>query len=123
MVIVLVARDHLAIIFSSSKEMQEAVADLAHLLGITMVLNSVQPVISGIALIRIMDLVYHCRNKDNNIVPFFLLAGVAVGGGWQALVAYINLGCYYIFGLPLGYLLGYVAKLGTKVTSISNKKL
>ncbi|KAK4350875.1 hypothetical protein RND71_030188 [Anisodus tanguticus] len=69
-----------------SKEMQEAVADLAYLLGITMVLNSVQPVISG----------------------------VAVGGGWQALVAYINLGCYYIFGLPLGYLLGYVAKLGTK---------
>ncbi|XP_055828350.1 protein DETOXIFICATION 35-like [Solanum dulcamara] len=86
MVIVLVARDHLAIIFSSSKEMQEAVADLAFLLGITMVLNSVQPVISG----------------------------VAIGGGWQALVAYINLGCYYIFGLPLGYLLGYVAKLGTK---------
>ncbi|KAM3319950.1 protein DETOXIFICATION 35 isoform X1 [Capsicum chacoense] len=86
MVIVLVARDHLAIIFSSSKEMQKAVADLAFLLGITMVLNSVQPVISG----------------------------VAIGGGWQALVAYINLGCYYIFGLPLGYLLGYAAKLGTK---------
>ncbi|KAL0315138.1 UNVERIFIED_CONTAM: protein DETOXIFICATION 35 [Sesamum calycinum] len=43
------------------------------LLGITMVLNSVQPVISG----------------------------VAVGGGWQALVAYINLGSYNIFGFPL----------------------
>lgn len=50
----------------------------------------------------------------------FPLAGVAIGGGWQALVAYINLGCYYIFGLPLGYLLGYAAKLGTKVTKISN---
>ncbi|KAL0289719.1 UNVERIFIED_CONTAM: protein DETOXIFICATION 34 [Sesamum radiatum] len=43
------------------------------LLGITMVLNSVQPVISG----------------------------VAVGVGWQAPVAYINLGSYNIFGLPL----------------------
>lgn len=52
MVIVLVARDHLAIIFSNSKEMQEAVADLAYLLGITMVLNSVQPVISGIPLLQ-----------------------------------------------------------------------
>ncbi|KAJ0042294.1 hypothetical protein Pint_17511 [Pistacia integerrima] len=51
-----------------------------------MVLNSVQPVISG----------------------------VAIGGGWQALVAYINLGSYYVFGLPLGYLLGYEAKLGVK---------
>ncbi|KAJ6724736.1 MULTIDRUG RESISTANCE PROTEIN [Salix viminalis] len=40
-----------------------------------MVLNSVQPVISG----------------------------VAIGGGWQALVAYINIGCYYVFGLPLGF--------------------
>lgn len=38
-----------------------------------------------------------------------------MGGGWQALVAYINLGSYYIFGLPLGFILGYVAKLGAKV--------
>ncbi|CAN4101426.1 unnamed protein product [Withania somnifera] len=86
MVVVLVAREHLAVIFTSSKVMQHAVGDLSYLLGITMVLNSVQPVISG----------------------------VAVGGGWQALVAYINLGCYYIFGLPLGFILGYVAKFGAK---------
>jgi MATE family multidrug resistance protein len=52
-----------------------------------MVLNSVQPVVSG----------------------------VAVGGGWQGLVAYINLGCYYIFGLPLGYLLGYKFNFGVGV--------
>ncbi|KAK4384335.1 protein DETOXIFICATION 35 [Sesamum angolense] len=71
-------------VFTNSKEMQKAVAQLSGFLGVTMLLNSVQPVISG----------------------------VAVGGGWQALVAYINLACYYIFGLPLGYLLGYVAKLG-----------
>ena len=50
---------------------------VAHRLGVTMVLNSVQPVISG----------------------------VAIGGGWQALVAYINLGCYYALGFCLGYLL------------------
>lgn len=30
-------------------------------------------------------------------------------------MAYINIGCYYLFGLPLGYLLGYVAELGVKV--------
>lgn len=84
MVVVLSARDYLAVIFTDSKDMQHAVAKLAGLLGITMVLNSVQPVISG----------------------------VAVGGGWQALVAYINLGSYYVFGLPLGFVLGYVAKFG-----------
>lgn len=84
MVLILINRDHFAIIFTSSKELQEAVARLAYLLGLTMVLNSVQPVISG----------------------------VAVGAGWQALVAYINFGCYYIFGLPLGFVMGYIAKWG-----------
>ena len=46
---------------------------------------------------------------------YFIVIGVAVGGGWQALVAYINLGCYYILGIPLGYLLGYKANLGVQV--------
>lgn len=31
-------------------------------------------------------------------------------------MAYINLGCYYVFGLPLGYVLGYVAHLGVSVS-------
>lgn len=30
-------------------------------------------------------------------------------------MAYINVGCYYLFGLPLGYILGNVAELGVKV--------
>lgn len=86
MVVVMLTKDYFSILFTSSKDLQQAVSRLAFLLGITMVLNSVQPVISG----------------------------VAIGGGWQALVAYINLGCYYIFGLPLGYLLGFYANLGVK---------
>ncbi|TMW91013.1 hypothetical protein EJD97_014918 [Solanum chilense] len=84
MISVLAVRNHLAILYTNSKDLQRAVADLAWLLGITMVLNSVQPVISG----------------------------VAIGGGWQGLVAYINLGSYYVFGIPLGYTLGYVANFG-----------
>lgn len=47
----------------------------------------------------------------------FVHTGVAVGGGWQGLVAYINLACYYIFGLPLGFLLGYKLNLGVEVIS------
>ncbi|XP_057495732.1 protein DETOXIFICATION 34-like isoform X2 [Actinidia eriantha] len=83
MCVIMSTRNHFAVIFTDSKEMQKAVAHLAYLLAITMVLNSVQPVISG----------------------------VAVGGGWQSLVAYINLFCYYIVGLPLGFLLGYKTSL------------
>ncbi|KAL0359258.1 UNVERIFIED_CONTAM: protein DETOXIFICATION 35 [Sesamum angustifolium] len=90
MIIVRATRNQLAKIFTHSKEMQRAVAHLSSFLGITMLLNSIQPVISG----------------------------VAVGGGWQALVAYINLACYYIFGLPLGYLLGHVANLGVEYNGI-----
>ncbi|XP_004309190.1 PREDICTED: protein TRANSPARENT TESTA 12-like [Fragaria vesca subsp. vesca] len=67
-----------------SEDMQRAVARLAYLLGVTMLLNSATQV----------------------------LTGVAVGGGWQVMVAYINLGCYYLFGLPLAILLGFKAKLG-----------
>lgn len=50
MIVVLVTRNHLSIIFTDSKDMQRAVAHLSGLLGITMVLNSVQPVISGTPL-------------------------------------------------------------------------
>ncbi|CAL5000505.1 unnamed protein product [Urochloa decumbens] len=84
MALVLVFRDSFSVIFTSDADLRRAVSKIAALLGLTMVLNSVQPVISG----------------------------VAVGGGWQGLVAYINLGCYYIFGLPLGYLLGYYFNFG-----------
>ncbi|XP_020112900.1 protein DETOXIFICATION 35-like [Ananas comosus] len=86
MVLILAFRNNFAVIFTSDAELQKAVADIAYLLAVTMVLNSIQPVISG----------------------------VAVGGGWQALVAYINLGCYYIFGLPLGFLLGYLFHWGVQ---------
>ncbi|KNA22198.1 hypothetical protein SOVF_035990 [Spinacia oleracea] len=84
MVLILFARDHFAVIYTDSKVLQQAVSKLAWLLGITMVLNSVQPVVSG----------------------------VAIGGGWQGIVAKLNLLCYYGFGLPLGYYLGYVADFG-----------
>ncbi|TQD82956.1 hypothetical protein C1H46_031466 [Malus baccata] len=86
MILILITKDYFAVLFTTSKELQHSVSNLAVLLGVTMILNSVQPVISG----------------------------VAIGGGWQGLVAYINLGSYYIFGLPLGIVLGYVADWGVK---------
>jgi MATE family multidrug resistance protein len=38
--------------------------------------------------------------------------GVAVGSGWQSYVAWINIGCYYVIGVPFGVLLGWVFNLG-----------
>src|SRR5690242_16856425 len=34
-----------------------------------------------------------------------LMKGVGVGCRWQAMVAYINVGCYYFIGITLGVLL------------------
>ncbi|KAK6938760.1 hypothetical protein RJ641_032268 [Dillenia turbinata] len=58
----------------------------ASLLAVTVLLNSLQPVLSG----------------------------VAVGAGWQSIVAYINIACYYIVGLPAGILLGFTFDLGAE---------
>ncbi|KAK9290341.1 hypothetical protein L1049_008508 [Liquidambar formosana] len=84
--LVLAFRQSISYIFSNSIEVAHAVADLSILLGFTLLLNSIQPVLSG----------------------------VAVGAGWQSTVAYINIICYYLIGLPFGLLLGYVAKLTVK---------
>ncbi|RLN08412.1 protein DETOXIFICATION 35-like isoform X1 [Panicum miliaceum] len=86
MAVVLAYRNSFAVLFTGDRAMQAAVGKVAYLLAVTTVLNSVQPVISG----------------------------VAIGGGWQALVAYINLGCYYALGLPLGFCLGYLLRLGAQ---------
>lgn len=45
----------------------------------------------------------------------FSCEGVAVGAGWQWIVAYINIGCYYIVGLPAGILLGFTFGFGVTV--------
>ncbi|KAJ0575098.1 putative multi antimicrobial extrusion protein [Helianthus annuus] len=85
-VIVLSARDVISYAFTGGEIVANAVSDLCPLLAITIVLNGIQPVLSG----------------------------VAVGCGWQAYVAYVNVGCYYIVGIPLGFLLGFHFNLGVK---------
>ncbi|KAM4121550.1 hypothetical protein ACJW30_01G013100 [Castanea mollissima] len=83
-IIILIFHDEFANIFTSNTEVVQEVDKLLYLLGATILLNSVQPVLSG----------------------------VAIGSGWQALVAYVNLGCYYIIGLPLGVIMGWVFNVG-----------
>ncbi|VVB18118.1 unnamed protein product [Arabis nemorensis] len=83
-VIIMIFHNQIAWIFTSSEEVLMAVNKLTLLLAFTVLLNSIQPVLSG----------------------------VAVGSGWQSYVAYINLGCYYCIGVPLGILMGWVFKFG-----------
>ncbi|KAL9174049.1 hypothetical protein ABFS82_02G026900 [Erythranthe guttata] len=83
---ILATRDYFPILFSNKDEVIKETSKLGYFLAATIFLNSVQPV----------------------------LHGVAVGAGWQLSVALINIGCYYIFGLPFGALLGYKLDLGVK---------
>uniref|UniRef100_A0A0E0D303 Protein DETOXIFICATION n=1 Tax=Oryza meridionalis TaxID=40149 RepID=A0A0E0D303_9ORYZ len=85
-VVILCLRNYISYLFTEGEVVSNAVADLCPLLAITLILNGIQPVLSG----------------------------VAVGCGWQQFVAYVNIGCYYIVGVPLGVLLGFVFKLGVK---------
>ncbi|GLT52535.1 hypothetical protein SLA2020_258700 [Shorea laevis] len=85
-IVVYMFRNVISYAFTSGTTVAEAVAELSPLLAPSIILSGIQPVLSG----------------------------VAVGCGWQAFVAYVNVGCYYIIGIPLGCLLGFKLGLGTK---------
>ena len=85
-IVVLLLRDVISYVFTEGEEVAAAVSDLCPLLALSIVLNGIQPVLSG----------------------------VAVGCGWQTFVAYVNVGCYYGVGIPLGSVLGFYFKLSAK---------
>ncbi|KAM3701480.1 hypothetical protein ACJW31_05G176700 [Castanea mollissima] len=85
-IVVLSLRHVISYAFTSGETVANAVSELCPYLAVTLILNGVQPVLSG----------------------------VAVGCGWQAFVAYVNVGCYYVVGVPLGCVLGFKFDLGAK---------
>uniref|UniRef100_A0A0E0KGI0 Protein DETOXIFICATION n=1 Tax=Oryza punctata TaxID=4537 RepID=A0A0E0KGI0_ORYPU len=83
MAVFFIWRTQLPRFFSDDADVLRESAKLGYLLAATIFLNSIQPVLSG----------------------------VAIGAGWQSLVAFINIGCYYLVGIPLGVLFGFKLKL------------
>ncbi|TKY58688.1 TRANSPARENT TESTA protein 12 [Spatholobus suberectus] len=82
--ILIIFREQYPILFSNDSDVREMVVKLTPMLALCIVVNNVQPVLSG----------------------------VAVGAGWQAAVAYVNIACYYLFGIPLGLIFGFKLNLG-----------
>ncbi|XP_027347648.1 protein DETOXIFICATION 29 [Abrus precatorius] len=82
--VLIIFRNQYPFLFSNDSEVREMVMELTPMLALCIVINNVQPVLSG----------------------------VAVGAGWQAVVAYVNIACYYLFGIPLGLILGYKFDFG-----------
>lgn len=82
-ILCLVFEHLISYLFTSDEQVAEAISSLSTLLAFSILFNSIQPVLSG----------------------------VAIGAGFQSTVAIINLGSYYAVGLPLGAVLGYVLHL------------
>ncbi|KDP33026.1 hypothetical protein JCGZ_13057 [Jatropha curcas] len=95
--------------------------------------------VAGAEAIIISTLIFSCRHilgyaysNDKQVVSYIsimaplislsvimdslqaVLSGVARGCGWQHIGAYINLGAFYLVGLPVGAVLGFVAHLRGK---------
>lgn len=86
--VLIIFRRQYPALFSNDTEVQNLVMELTPMLAFCIIINNVQPVLSG----------------------------VAIGAGWQSAVAYVNLACYYLFGVPLGLILGYKVNLGVMVS-------
>ncbi|KAF5761330.1 putative multi antimicrobial extrusion protein [Helianthus annuus] len=85
-VLCLVFGEKVACLFTDDDRVANEVSDLSLLLSLSILFNSIGPVLSG----------------------------VAVGAGMQGVVAIVNLVCFYLIGIPLGVLLGYFTTLGVK---------
>ncbi|KAL2519593.1 MATE efflux family protein [Abeliophyllum distichum] len=84
--ILLVTTKQYPTMFSNSSEVKHLVEELTPMLGICILFTNVQ----------------------------YALTGVATGAGWQVPVAYINVGFYFLLGVPLGVLMAYKFKMGIK---------
>ncbi|PUZ55312.1 hypothetical protein GQ55_5G202500 [Panicum hallii var. hallii] len=82
----LAARRLVGIAYSSEEEVVSSVAAMVPLVCITVVTDCVQGALSG----------------------------VARGCGWQHLGAYVNLGSFYLLGIPMAILLGFVLHMGAR---------
>ncbi|XP_050206567.1 protein DETOXIFICATION 29 [Mercurialis annua] len=85
-IILILSREKYPSLFSSDPQVKQLVNDLTPLLALCIIINNIQPVLSG----------------------------VAIGAGWQGIVAYVNIGCYYVFGIPMGLILGYKVGWGVR---------
>ncbi|XP_006359543.1 protein DETOXIFICATION 16-like [Solanum tuberosum] len=95
-------------------------------------LVATEGVIAAIVLIFVRKLWGYCYSTEEEVVSYVaqmlvllagshfldgiqsVLSGTARGCGWQKTGALVNLGAYYLFGIPAGVILAFVYHLGGK---------
>ncbi|XP_071710859.1 protein DETOXIFICATION 14-like [Rutidosis leptorrhynchoides] len=80
------SRSVLGYVFGNEKELVDYVKDITLLLCFTLFADAIQAILSG----------------------------VSRGSGWQHIGAYINLGSYYLIGIPMALVLGFLLNLKGK---------
>ncbi|KAK4490545.1 hypothetical protein RD792_001227 [Penstemon davidsonii] len=97
--------------------------------SVVMALSIVEFVIASIVLFFCRSILGYSFSNEKGVVnyvkdmtPFLcasvimdslqaVLSGVARGSGWQHIGAYVNLGAYYLVGIPVSFILGFVLGL------------
>ncbi|KAJ1382921.1 Multi antimicrobial extrusion protein [Sesbania bispinosa] len=84
--IIFACRQVLGYVFSNEQDVVDYVTDMVPLLSLSVILDTLHGTLSGIAR----------------------------GCGWQHLGAYVNLGAYYVLGIPIAAILGFLVQLRGK---------
>lgn len=115
-------------LFSADNEVRSLVKQLTPLLALSILVNSIQPTLSGNNLfsnkhainfsdfVTILFTIYSWHNMYVHVYFLGKHSGVAIGIGWQGAVAYVNIACYYLLGIPLGLVMGYKFNMGVTVS-------
>ncbi|KAH1075615.1 hypothetical protein J1N35_027943 [Gossypium stocksii] len=104
---------------------------------VVLVLGVSQGILVGLALVLMRNVLGYAYSNDTSVVRYVstmvpilaasniidgvqcALSGIVRGCGWQKIGAYINLGSYYLVGIPLAIVLAFVFHIGVMVNNIS----
>jgi len=108
--------------YSNDMEVVDYVSSIAPLLCVSVSADSLIGALSGWSLqnLLLLCIYIYIYVKQNTIVDCCIYiyrwtcVGVARGGGFQQIGAYVNLGAYYLVGIPIGLFLGFHLQLNAK---------
>ena len=86
-----------------------------------MLISKVKPSLYSKGWYQVLPLLGHATNHyifTTSVVKYYYLKKyrfwVARGSGWQQIGAYVNLGAYYLLGIPVAALLGFLLRFRGK---------
>ena len=111
--ILFAGRSSFGYIFSNEKEVVDYATNMAPLVCLSFMFDSLQATLSGFFFV--LRLVDACsQHKLSGLINevlfhfiFIVKSGIARGCGWQDLGVFINLGAYYLLGIPVAGALGF----------------